>query len=99
MLVLFCLRHANGTEAGSEDHHHQDLARAKALLAEAGYKGEKIVLITTGEIPSISALGDVTADNLKKIGVNVELAVSDWGTMVARRGEKESPGQGGWERL
>jgi len=54
------------------------------------------VLITTGEIPSISALGDVTADNLKKIGVNVELAVSDWGTMVARRAKKDPPGQGGW---
>ena len=86
----------NGTEAGSEEHRHQDLARAKALLGEAGYKGEKIVLITTGEIPSISALGDVTADNLKKIGVNVELAVSDWGTMVARRAKKDPPGQGGW---
>jgi len=86
----------NGTEAGSEEHRHQDLARAKALLAEAGYKGEKVVLITTGEIPSISALGDVTADNLKKIGVNVELAVSDWGTMVARRAKKDPPGQGGW---
>jgi peptide/nickel transport system substrate-binding protein len=86
----------NGTEAGSDEHRHQDLARAKALLAEAGYKGEKIVLITTGEIPSISALGDVTADNLKKIGVNVELAVSDWGTMMARRAKKDPPGQGGW---
>jgi peptide/nickel transport system substrate-binding protein len=83
---------ANGTEAGSEPYHKQDLARAKELLAEAGYKGEKIVLITTGEIPSIAALGDVTADNLCKIGVNVEPAVSDWGTMVARRAKKDPPG-------
>jgi peptide/nickel transport system substrate-binding protein len=90
---FFVCDSANGTEAGSEDHHHQDLARAKALLAEAGYKGEKIVLITTGEIPSISALGDVTADNLKKIGVNVELAVSDWGTMVARRAKRTPRGR------
>jgi peptide/nickel transport system substrate-binding protein len=51
-------------------------------------------LITTGEIPSISALGDVTADNLRKIGVNVELAVSDWGTMVARRAKKDPRGRG-----
>jgi len=86
----------NGTEAGSEVYHKQDLARAKELLAEAGYKGEKIVLITTGEIPSISALGDVTADNLRKMGVNVEVAVSDWGTMVARRAKKDPPSQGGW---
>jgi peptide/nickel transport system substrate-binding protein len=86
----------NGTEVGSENYRHQDLARAKALLAEAGYKGEKIVMLTTQEIPSIAALGDVTADNLRKIGVNVDIAVSDWGTMVARRAKKEPPGQGGW---
>ena len=93
---FFVCGSANGTEAGSEDYRQQNLARAKALLAEAGYKGEKVVMITTGEIPSISALGDVTADNLKKIGVNVELAVSDWGTMVARRAKRDPPGQGGW---
>jgi peptide/nickel transport system substrate-binding protein len=86
----------NGTEAGSEKYHHQDLARAKALLTEAGYKGEKIVMLTTQEIPSLAALGDVTADNLRKIGVNLDTAVSDWGTMVARRAKKDPPGQGGW---
>ena len=86
----------NGTEAGSEKLSHQDLARAKALLAEAGYKGEKIIMLTTQEIPSLAALGDVTADNLRKIGVNLDIAVSDWGTMVARRAKKDPPGQGGW---
>jgi peptide/nickel transport system substrate-binding protein len=86
----------NGTEAGSDGYRHQNLARAKELLAESGYKGEKIVLIGTGEIPSIAALGDVTADNLRKIGATVELATSDWGTMVARRAKKDPPGQGGW---
>ena len=86
----------NGTEAGSEGDHRQDLARAKQLLAESGYKGEKIVLIATEEIQSIAALGEVTADNLRKIGANVEVAVSDWGTMVARRAKKDPPAQGGW---
>jgi peptide/nickel transport system substrate-binding protein len=93
---FFVCNGANGTEVGSEGYRHQDLARAKQLLAESGYKGEKIVLITTQEIPSISALGDVTADNLRKIGANVEVKVSDWGTMVARRAKKDAPGQGGW---
>ncbi len=86
----------NGIEVGSEKYHHQNLARAKALLAEAGYKGEKIVMLTTQEIPSLAALGDVTADNLRKIGINLDVAVSDWGTMVARRAKKDPPGQGGW---
>src|SRR6516225_1302933 len=90
---FFVCGSANGTEAGSDSFRRQDLARAKQLLAESGYKGEKIVLITTQEIPSISALGDVTADNLRKIGANVEVKVSDWGTMVARRAKKDSPDQ------
>ncbi len=93
---FFVCGSANGTEAGSENYRHQDLARAKALFAEAGYKGEKIVMLTTQEIPSISALGDVTADNLRKIGVNVDVATSDWGTMLALRAKKDPPGQGGW---
>ena len=93
---FFVCGSANGTEAGSDSFRRQDLARAKQLLAESGYKGEKIVLITTQEIPSISALGDVTADNLRKIGANVEVKVSDWGTMVARRAKKDRPDQGGW---
>ena len=70
--------------------------RAKTLLQEAGYKGEKVVLIDTHEIASIGALGDVTANNLRKIGINVELADSDWGTLVARRAKKDPPDKGGW---
>jgi peptide/nickel transport system substrate-binding protein len=53
-------------------------------------------MLTTEEIPGISALGEVTADNLRKIGVNVEIATSDWGAMVVRRAKKDPPGQGGW---
>jgi len=86
----------NETEAGSEPYQKPDLARAKALLQEAGYKGEKVVLINTHEIAAIGALGDVTANNLKKIGVNVEIADSDWGTLVARRAKKDPPDKGGW---
>jgi len=86
----------NETEAGSEPFQKQDLARAKALLTEAGYNGEKVTLINTHEIASIGALGDVTANNLKKLGINVEIADSDWGTLVARRAKKEPPAQGGW---
>jgi peptide/nickel transport system substrate-binding protein len=72
------------------------LARAKALFQETGYNGEKITLISTHEIAGIGALGDVTAANLRKIGLNVDVAETDWGTMVARRARKDPPGQGGW---
>ena len=33
---------------------------------------------------------------MRKIGINVEVADSDWGTLVARRAKKDPPAQGGW---
>ena len=59
----------NETEAGVGGRTSKpDLARARQLLKESGYNGEKVVLINTHEIASIGALGDVTANNLKKLG-------------------------------
>lgn len=86
----------NGSEAGSEPYRKPDYERAKALLAAAGYKGERIVVLSSHEIPLIGALAEVTADALRKIGVNVELQESDWGTLVVRRAKQEPPERGGW---
>jgi len=85
-----------GTEAGSEPYRKKDLAKAKALLAEAGYKGEKLTLITTNELPQIGAMAQVAAANLKEAGVDVEMIVSDWGTVVSRMLKKDPVPQGGW---
>ncbi len=87
-----------GSEAGSEPYKKKDLAKAKQLFAEAGYKGEKLVLMTTNELPQIGAMAQVAAANLKEAGVNVELQVADWGTVVSRMPKKDSPAtdSGGW---
>ena len=86
----------NGSETGADAYRKQDLAQAKALLAEAGYKGERIVVLSSSEIPLIGALAAVTADALRQIGVNVDLQESDWGTLVVRRAKQEPPERGGW---
>lgn len=69
---------------------------AKKLLAEAGYKGEPITLLVATDLAVLKAMGDVTADMLKRIGMNVEYAAIDWGTVGQRRAKKEPPSQGGW---
>jgi peptide/nickel transport system substrate-binding protein len=46
--------------------------------------------------PITKAQGDVTADLLKRLGMNVDFAAIDWGTVGARRAQKTQPGQGGW---
>ncbi len=69
---------------------------AKKLLAEAGYKNEPIVLLVATDVAITKAQGDVTADLLKRIGMNVEYAALDWGTVGQRRAKKEKPSEGGW---
>ncbi len=69
---------------------------AKRLLAEAGYKNEPIVLLVATDVNITKAQGDVTADLLKRIGMNVEYAALDWGTVGQRRAKKEKPSEGGW---
>jgi peptide/nickel transport system substrate-binding protein len=69
---------------------------AKKLLAEAGYKGEKIVLLVATDIAITKAQGDVTADLLGRIGMNVDYVATDWGTVGARRAKKDPPEKGGW---
>ncbi len=60
-----------GTEYGSEAVQKVDLAKARQLMQEAGYKGEKLIMITTNEIAAIGALAQVATARLKEIGVNV----------------------------
>jgi peptide/nickel transport system substrate-binding protein len=74
----------------------RDYEAAKKLIAEAGYKGEKIILLDAVDQPLIHAEALVATDELKKLGLNVEVVASDWGTVVTRRASKKPPEEGGW---
>jgi len=74
----------------------RDMEASKRALLAAGYKGERVVLMIPTDQPVLQAIGEVCLDTLKKIGMNVEPAVSDWGTLVQRRASKAAPEQGGW---
>jgi peptide/nickel transport system substrate-binding protein len=85
------------SNAGSEAlSGKRDFDAAKKLVAEAGYKGEKIVLLDAVDQPLIHAEALVATDVLKKLGLNVEYVTSDWGTVVTRRASKKPPAEGGW---
>ena len=70
---------------------------ARRLLVESGYAGQPIICLVAQDISFVKAFGDVTADVLKHLGVNVDYVAVDWGTLVARRAQKAAPGQGGWQ--
>jgi len=74
----------------------RDWDRAKRLVAEAGYKGERIVVIDPADIAQLHAEALVTEQLLKKLGLNVELATSEWGTAIKRINVKDPVEQGGW---
>ena len=76
-----------------------DLDRARAALREAGYANQTVVIINPTDFPDIGPLGQVSADRLKRIGMNVDLAESDWGTVVQRRNNREGTDKGGWSVL
>lgn len=66
------------TEAGSQYLNQHDPEKAKALLKEAGYNGEKITLVTNREFPVMYNTSLVMAEQLKAVGINAELLVLDW---------------------
>jgi peptide/nickel transport system substrate-binding protein len=85
------------TENGGEAlKGKRDYALAKKLLAEAGYKNEPIILLVATDLAITKAQGDITADLLHRIGMNVQYQALDWGTVGQRRASKEPPDKGGW---
>jgi len=86
------------TEAGGDIlKGKRDFDAAKKLLAESGYSGQPVTCLVAQDQPITKAQGDVTADLLKRLGMNVDFAAIDWGTVGARRAQKTPPGQGGWQ--
>jgi len=70
------------TDSGKEYFNTYDPEKAKAYLKEAGYKGEKIKLITNTDYDVCYKSALVISEQLKAIGLNVELSVYDWATTV-----------------
>ena len=86
----------NGTEVGSEDYRKPDLDKARALVRELGYDGRPVVLIGGSDVLPYQRMSLITADLLKQIGMNVDMQLSDWGSVAARRAKKDAPSKGGW---
>ncbi|WP_085043783.1 ABC transporter substrate-binding protein [Ensifer aridi] len=73
-----------------------DPEKAKQLFKEAGYNGEKVVILQATSWAEQSNASQLVASALRKIGVNAELAPSDWAGVVKRRANKGPVESGGW---
>jgi len=74
----------------------RDIALARKLVAESGYKGEPILLMSPSDQPQMHAMAAVTDSIFKKLGMNVQLVAVDWGTLLSRRAVTKPASEGGW---
>jgi len=74
----------------------RDVALAKKLVAESGYKNEPILLMSPSDQPQLTAMAQVTDALYKSIGLNSQYSSMDWGTLVSRRASHEPSSKGGW---
>jgi peptide/nickel transport system substrate-binding protein len=73
----------------------RDPALARRLIAESGYQGEKIVLMSP-EIPEYAAMAEVSGAMMQELGLNVDLQKMDWGTLSARQRSTDPKVRAGW---
>ena len=71
-------------------------AEVKAMLEDAGYHGERMVLLHTTDQPFYNSASLVVADELSRVGMNVEDQAMDWGTVLQRRSSRQPLDKGGW---
>ena len=84
------------TAAGARGLQRIDVPKAKALLAEAGYNGGRVVFLNATDNPINNAATLTMAENFRRAGLAMDVPAMDWATVTQRRNKKEPPDQGGW---
>ncbi|WP_267359962.1 MULTISPECIES: ABC transporter substrate-binding protein [unclassified Methylobacterium] len=94
---VFCPDAPMATRAGTEVLvGPRDFGAVKRALTEAGYRGERVVMLDPSDYPATHPLALVAAEAFQKCGLNVDLVAMDWGTLVQRRASRQPPDKGGW---
>jgi hypothetical protein len=61
------------------------MEKAKSLVKESGYKGEPVRLMAAPQYDYMIKVGQVAYQNLTDAGINVDLKVLDWATVLQVR--------------
>lgn len=77
------------TEITKGEYNKKDPDQAKALLKEAGYKGETVRWLTTKEYSYNYNFALATKPQLEAVGMKVDLQLVDWATLIQRRAKPE----------
>jgi peptide/nickel transport system substrate-binding protein len=85
--------------AGMDRLGPKPLAEVAAMLKEAGYANERLVLLHQSDIATNHAMLQVIAKRLAEAGFNVDDEIMDLATVVNRRNSREPPDKGGWSLI
>ena len=72
------------------------MAELRAMVKASGYDGEPLAVLHPTDQPFYDAMTQVCIGTMKDIGLKVDEASMDWGTVVQRRISKEPLNKGGW---
>ncbi len=86
---LLFVEQAYHSKAGAALFNQHDKAKAKRLMAEAGYHGQPIRWMVTSEYEHHYKPALVAKAQLEEIGFKIDLQVSDWATVVQRRSKPD----------
>jgi peptide/nickel transport system substrate-binding protein len=85
------------SDAGMElVRNRKSVPEIKAMLRDAGYTGERVVLFHPTDQVFFNAMIGVVAQAFRQIGLNIDEVATDWGTVLARRNSHEALDKGGW---
>ena len=74
----------------------RDYQAVKQALAQAGYRGEKVVVISPADVREIGEESKIGAEQLRRAGLNIDFQEMDFGTVLRRRASQAPPDKGGW---
>jgi peptide/nickel transport system substrate-binding protein len=77
------------TEAGVQRYNLGDAAKAKQLAKDAGYDGTPIRLLVSTNYQAHFDQATIFTKQLADAGINVQMMVVDWATLLKTRGQAE----------
>lgn len=83
-------------ETGKEVMADYDPKKAYEMMKAAGYNDEPIYVLAATDHHTITPAAQVLLNAMREAGLNVNAVSIDWGSVVARRSNRELPENGGW---